>query len=616
MCGIAGLVEYLNPRPDQAELITKMTDALFRRGPDDSRVWVADYVALGTRRLSVIDPHGGVQPMVDEVSGRPPVALAYTGEIFNCDELRAELRIRGHSFATGSDTEVVLRAYLEWGEGCADRLLGMFAFAVWDGRTEDLVIIRDRFGIYPIYYAQTTGGLVFGSELKALLAHPEIRAEIDLDGLRELVTFIKPPESGIYRGVSEVVPGTVVRLSRSGVRTDRYWSLTAREHTDDLDTTIATVRELLEDSVRRQIVSDVPVGYFLSGGLDSSSIVALAAHIGGDDAVGQVRTYSVAFDGQFVADSVHTTADEPFVQRMAKHLGTQHTTVTLSGSSLMDAQARRTVMRARDLPSPLGDLDTSLYLLCKAFRRDCTVAVLGDGADELLGGYPWFHESALHASKKLPWMEYARLKLNYPQMQYGELLDPILVSKFDAENYEREIYRKVAGEVSVLDSDSQQDLDGRRMTYLNLTGYLRIILDRKDRNGMAASMESRVPFLDHRLVEYVYNVPWELKNFDRREKSLLRAAVRDLLPPSVLYRKKAGFPPTQDPAYGAMLRAELMQVAADKEAPVHSLLNLRAIQRHLDDGTDLIGDHVVRASAEMVLQLNTWLDDYQVRLLL
>ncbi|MFE7131606.1 asparagine synthase (glutamine-hydrolyzing) [Streptomyces sp. NPDC057638] len=615
MCGIAGFIDFRPPAVGREELIRTMTDTLVRRGPDDGRVWLGEFAALGTRRLSVIDLGGGGQPMVHQEPGSAPVALAYTGEVFNHHELRAELSSRGHVFTTDSDTEVVLHAYLEWGADCARRLLGMFAFAVWDGRSQELFLIRDRFGIYPLYYAEIPGGIALGSELKALLAHPAIEPEVGLDGLRAVVGFVKPPESGVYRGVREMVPGTVLRFHRGDTQITRYWSLAATPHTDDLDTTVSTVRELLEDSVRRQVVSDVPLGSFLSGGLDSSALAALAQRALASNGE-KLRTYSVGFGGDenFTADDIRTTADGPFARLMAQYLGTAHTTVELQGHELMAPEARMAVLRARDLPTSLGDLDTSLYLLCEAFRKDCTVALTGDGADELFGGYDWFLDPELRTVQGLPWLEFARRKLGAQGTRYTALLDPELVRRLDSDTYEQDIYRTAVAEIEPLEGESATDRDIRRMTYLNLTGYLRIILDRKDRMGMAAHLESRVPFLDHRLVEYVYNVPWEFKSFDGREKSLLRAAVRDLVPPSVLYRKKAGYPPTQDPAYGATLRAALAKVADDPDSPIRDLLDLNAVRAFLDgvSGAERLG----RASGELVLQLNAWLDEYRVRLVL
>ncbi|MFC6094875.1 asparagine synthase (glutamine-hydrolyzing) [Saccharothrix sp. BKS2] len=615
MCGITGFVDFTPASEEREVLIDTMTATMHRRGPDDQRTWLDRHVALGVRRLSVVDLVGGVQPMVAQRPGEPPVTLAYTGEVFNCDELRAELRSHGHTFTTSSDTEVVLASYLQWGAACAERLLGMFAFAVWDGRTDEVHLIRDRFGIYPMYYTEVPGGFVFGSALMALLKHPAVEPVVDTEGLRAIVDFVKAPENGIFAGVKEVRGGTIVRFGRNGLSVTTYWAPPARPHEDDLDTTVGTVRELLEDSVRRQLHSDVPLGVFLSGGLDSSALLALAArHNGGET----LRTYSIDFAGHdknFTPDEVRSTPDYPFVARMVEHLGTDHTRVVVSPEELMDPEVRREVLLARDIPTSLGDLDTSYLLLARRFRQDCTVALGGEGADELFGGYHWFLEDRFVDAQALPWLEFGRQMAGKNGLRNTGLINQDLVESLGSDEAERDLYATEVAKIERLPGESDVDRKIRTVTYLNLTGYLRIILDRKDRIGMAVSLEGRVPFLDHRLVEYVYNVPWAMKSFDGREKSLLRAAVRDLLPPSVLYRKKAGYPPIDDPGYDRALRAMVTELLADGSAPIQPFLDLGTAKSYLADPTSAASrEKVNRFSLEMVLYLNEWLATYDARL--
>jgi asparagine synthase (glutamine-hydrolysing) len=617
MCGIAGLVDFREQETGLEQILDRMCTSLRRRGPDDQGMWVRGGVGLGLRRLSVIDLEGGRQPMVARDAGGRETVLVYSGEIFNFVQLREELISLGHSFKTSSDTEVVLRAYLQWGSACAERLLGMFAFAVWDSRTEELFLVRDRFGIYPLYYAEVDSGIVFGSELKALLEHPKISPDVDLDGFRAVITFVKQPENAIFKGVRELLPGTIRRVGRSGSREITYWSLPAREHEDDLDSTVARVRDLLEDSVRSQLVSDVPVGVFLSGGLDSSALAALSARALKETGRGPLRTFSVDYAGHadsFTPDEVRSTPDYPFVTRMVEHLGTEHTRVVVSTDDLMDPATRSEVLIARDHPTSLGDLDTSLLLLCRQFRRSCTVSLTGDGADELFGGYDWFLDDHYHTAGTLPWLEFARRMAGRNQLRNTGLLRGDLVKLLDGDVFERDLYAQMVSKVSTLAGESDQDRAARIMTHLNLSGYLRIILDRKDRVGMASALEGRVPFIDHRLVEYVYNVPWEMKSFDGREKSLLRAAVRDLLPPSVLFRRKAGYPPTTDPRYDQLLRERVVALLADSSAPVRELLDDDIARSYVQDPEGPAAAVVNRFSMEMVLYLNDWFERYGVRL--
>jgi asparagine synthase (glutamine-hydrolysing) len=610
MCGIAGVLAFdRNPRRDD-EVARRMSATLDRRGPDSEGIWRDENVTLIFRRLAVIDLAGGQQPMVAEEDGRPLAVLNYTGEVFNFAELREELRGHGHTFATRSDTEVVLRAYLQWGAACAERFVGMFAFAVWDVRTRELVLIRDRFGIYPLYYYPTADGVIFGSEPKSILAHPEVTAEVDLDGLREMLSFAPEPGRSIYRGMREVPPGHVFHFSRAGRRSRCYWRLEARPHGDDLPTTISTVRELLEQSIAGQVVSDVPLCTQLSGGLDSSAIAALAARAVKARGGGRLRTFSVDFAGhveRFRAGEMYGTPDAPFVAEMARWLGSDHTEIVVDSRQLLDATARGEVIRAMDMPAPGGDMYTSLYLLCQAIRSESTVTLTGDASDELFGGYIWFHDEWYRGAQTFPW-----LAASHQMEMLTGLLNRDLVTKLDLDSQQSASYTDALTEVPELAGESGIDRRIRQITYLNLTRYLRIILDRKDRMGMASALEGRVPFLDHRLVEYVFNVPWALRSFDGREKSLLRAAVADLLPQSVLDRTKAPFPTTQDPAYRAGLREQLGAILADESAPVRPLLDLDRAAGALkgpDFGARL---GITRLSVDLTVQLNQWLATHDV----
>ncbi len=615
MCGIAGVLAYdqnaPQPRRDD-EVARRMSATLDRRGPDSEGVWRDANVTLIFRRLAVIDLAGGQQPMVAEEDGRPVAVLDYTGEVFNFAELRQELRGYGHEFRTTSDTEVVLRAYQQWGPRCVDRFVGMFAFAVWDVRRRELLLIRDRFGIYPLYYYPTEGGVIFGSEPKALLAHPDVPAEVDLDGLREMFSFAPVPGRAVYRGMREVPPGHILRFTPDGLRTTCYWRLEARPHGDDLPTTIRTVRELLEQSVAGQVVADVPLCTQLSGGLDSSAIAALATRAVEARGGGTLRTYSVDFAGhveRFRPSEMYGTPDAPFVAEVAKWIGSEHTEIVLDSDDLLADAARAEVIRAMDMPAPGGEMYTSLYLLSQAIRADSTVTLTGDASDELFGGYIWFHDEWYRGRQTFPWLA-ASHRL---EMLTG-LLDRDLVTKLDLEAYQSANYDDAVAETPELAGESALDRRIREITYLNLTRYLRIILDRKDRMGMASALEGRVPFLDYRLVEYVFNVPWAMRSFDGREKSLLRAAVSDLLPRSVLDRVKAPFPTTQDPAYRVGLRDRLAAIVADESAPVRPLLDAdraRAALRGPDYGARI---GVTRLSVDMAVQLNQWLSAHDVTL--
>ncbi|MGH3879820.1 MAG: asparagine synthase (glutamine-hydrolyzing) [Actinophytocola sp.] len=611
MCGIAGWVDFSQDLSKDDSTITAMTRSLANRGPDAEGIWSSRHVALGHRRLAVIDVVGGAQPMGATEDGREVAVLTFSGEIFNFRELRVELRARGHQFRTHSDTEVLLHSYLEWGIAFVDRLLGMYAFAVWDARREELIMVRDRMGVKPLFYMRTAHGVMFGSEPKAILANPAAPRRTDANGLCEVFDMVKTPEQSVYVGMHEVRPGHLVRVSTRGLTTHRYWALEAREHTDSLPTTIARTRELLSDIVYRQLISDVPLCTLLSGGLDSSAVTALAAKTLGRD---QVRSFSVDFEGAedaFQADAVRGSADAPFARELADFVTSRHTEVLLDSRNLVDPTVRAAVLHAADRPPAYwGDMWPSLYLLFRAIRMTSTVALSGEAADELFGGYRWFHNPNAIRANTFPWLTSGSSRY------FGGLglLDKGLVEKLDLPGYRERRYQEAIAEVPRLPGESAQDRRMREITYLNLTRFVQTLLDRKDLMSMAVGLEVRVPFCDHRLVDYVFNVPWEMKSFDGREKSLLRAAVADLLPTSILERVKTPYPATQDPGYETALRTELAEVLADPDAPVRPLLDLAKARTVASSATGAVSRAYDRGSLEMALWLNRWLKTSDVLL--
>ncbi|MFI6051537.1 asparagine synthase (glutamine-hydrolyzing) [Streptomyces violascens] len=614
MCGIAGWVSYNRDVRLEQGTLEALTETMACRGPDAGGLWTDQHAALGHRRLSIIDLDGGKQPMVADHDGRELACLTYSGEVYNFKELRAELTSRGHSFRTRSDTEVVVRGYLEWGEGIVDRLNGMFAFALWDLRTQTLLLVRDRMGVKPLYYFPTSDGVVFGSEPKAILAHPSVPRQVGQDGLREILEMVKTPEQGIFSGMFEVRPGQLVRIGREGLTKRTYWALEAREHTDDLPTTIDTVRGLLEDIVERQTVADVPLCSLLSGGLDSSAITALASRTLAGRGEGPVRSFSVDFEDHgagFVVDPVRGSSDTPFVHDLVRHVGADHSEIIMNSAELADPALRAKVLRALDLPPAYwGDMWPSLYRLFQSVRERSTVALSGESADEVFGGYRWFFDNEAVEAETFPWLTSATGKY----FDGKSLFDPGLIQKLDMPGFLRDSYAQAVSETPELAGEDAVNRRMRQMSYVNLTRFVQTLLDRKDRMSMAVGLEVRVPFCDHRLVEYVFNTPWEMKSFDGREKSLLRAATKDLLPESIVQRVKSPYPTTQDPAYELGLRASLHEVLADPSSPVLPLLDNAATRALLERPVGDMSAQYDRSGLEMALGLNSWLSAYDIEL--
>ncbi|MFI1074903.1 asparagine synthase (glutamine-hydrolyzing) [Streptomyces puniciscabiei] len=608
MCGITGWASFHQDARTQAPVIEAMTATLTPRGPDAGGVWLGERAAIGHRRLAVIDLEGGVQPMPDR-TGDPDIVLTYSGEVYNHHRLRAQLRALGHEFRTRSDTEVVLRAYAEWGEGVAEHLEGMFAFAVWDARAQRLLLVRDRLGVKPLFWAPVDGGLAFASEPKALFAHPEIRPRVDADGLREAYSLLFNTGPTVWSGIREVEPGGLLVLDRDGIRARCYWQLRADVHEDDRDTAVERVRDLVGAAARGQLEADVPLCSLLSGGLDSTVLTALLAgelrRREGPDA--RIRSYAVDHSDQaerFTSDVLRTGHDAPYATEAGAFIGTEHSTVVLDPHDLLDPGHRTAVVVARDSPIGVGDMDTSLYLLFGEIREHSTVALSGEAADEVFGGYPWFHDPRALAAGTFPWLLVTGDEAAMP-------LNPELGLRMS--EFRQDTYRSALAAVPHADGETPAEHRQREMQHLSLTRWLRQLLHRKDRLSMARGLEVRVPYCDHRLVEYAFATPWALKSFDGREKSLLRAAGAGLAPDSVLYRPKNHYPATHHPDYNRGLQNLARDALATGQ--VRALTDETLVKPCLDTPPEQL-EWGHRLRLERVVDLALWLDHYRPELAL
>lgn len=617
MCGIVGWVDFRRDLTEARPTLRAMTETLARRGVDDQGLWIQGNAAFGHTRTSIIDLEGGAQPLTVEEDGRIRAVIVYNGEVYNFKQLRSELEARGQRFRTRSDTEVVLRAYLQWGIDFVKRLEGIFAFAIWDLRRQQLVMARDRLGVKPLFYSLRPEGILFGSEPKALLANPLVRPVVDLDGLRELFATAKKPGQSVFRDMAELRPGHTLTVGRGGAVDRAYWKLEARPHTDDVDGTVRHVRSLLDEIVLRELVADVPLCTALSGGVDSSAVTAIAAkwrwQLDGE----QIRTFVTTFDEyakRFQPDDVRFSPDEPYAAEVARHLNTEHVPIVLSTSDLMDQETRRAVLLAQDMPTTLGDMDTSNYLTSARIKSHSTVALAGEVADEIFGGYNWMHDPDLLAAGTFPWTANEPRQPGSPKGQGRGLFDNGLMDKLELGAYYADHFQQAVAEAPHQEGESAEERRMRDVSYVTLTWWLPMLLDRGDRLSMAHGLELRVPYADHRLVEYLYNTPWSYKTFDGREKSILRAAVRDLVPASVLERTKSPWPVTQDPAYASMLHGELAGLLADPDSPVLPFLDTTAARRTIEEPSSIAHEWVSRMNIEMALEFNSWLKLYGVEL--
>lgn len=611
MCGITGWVDYTRDLTQHPGVLAGMSQTLALRGPDASGSWLHRHALLGHRRLAILDLAGGVQPMTYRCPGGAEVTLVYTGEVYNHPELRERLRACGHQFQTRSDTEVVLHAYLEWGEQCADHLTGMFAFAVFDSRDGHFLLVRDRLGVKPLYYARLGQGLLFGSEIKAILAHPDFTAQLDEVGLVDALSLSRGTSRTALRGIDELAPGHRLSWRPNGLaKLDRYWQLQRREHRDDAPGTVAQTRELLAKALGEQLHADVPVCSLLSGGLDSTILTAMAQQRLQAQQGGRVNSFSVDFVGQaeqFQSDAFRPERDQPYALAAAEHIGSRHQTILIDNAELIDEAARRAVYRANDSAATFGDVDTSLYLLFKAIRAHSTVAISGEAADEVFGGYAWFRDPQAIAAQQFPWL--SRMQLLQP-----ELIHPDFNRLCDFASYQQSCYQQAVSQVEHLPGDSPHERRMRELCHLHLAHWLPILLERKDRLSMAASLEVRVPFTDHHLVEYVYNVPWAIKGKDGEEKWLLKQACTDLLPQAVLQRRKSPYPTSANQAYELFLRERAGLLLSDTSNRVFQIIDHGRLAAELRQPSGYFNSQLRRNNLETALALDAWLRDYRLSL--
>lgn len=614
MCGIAGWVDWERDLTQERATVEAMGETLVCRGPDADGAWISKSAAFAHRRLIVVDPDGGAQPMTRRL-GDWTYTLTYNGELYNTEDLRKELLERGHHFQSYSDTEVLLLAYVEWGPRCVERFNGIFAFAIWDEKKQTLFLARDRLGVKPLFYARKGQSLVFGSEIKAVLAHPMVSRRIETDGLAEIFAIgpARTPGHGIFKDIVELRAGYSLLATAEGNRTFQYWKLESHPHEDDLETTTRRVRELLVDTVQRQLVSDVPVCTFLSGGLDSSAVSAIASQAFAEAGKDALHTYSIDFvdmEKHFQANNFQTSLDGPWAKKVSEYLDTIHHPVVFSMEELV--QHLLTPLGYRDTPG-MADIDTSLMLFCQEVKQGATVALSGEAADEVFGGYPWFHREESLKANTFPWSLQLHERMNIMSAELKGLTQP--------EKYVARRYEEALAEVPKLTGESGKDARIREISYLSITRFLPTLLDRKDRMSMSTGLEVRVPFCDHRLVEYVFNIPWEIKTTGNQSKGILRRAMKGFLPDDVLNRRKSPYPSSPDPKYLAATRQHALEVLANTSSPLRSLVDEPAVHQLAKDSYNP-AEHrpwfgQIMAAPQMfhyLLQTDAWLREYRVEL--
>ncbi len=560
MCGIAGWIDYKNNISVNDKIIEKMSLTLSRRGPDENGIYREENAVLLHRRLAVIDIEHGKQPME-----KGEYVITYNGELYNTEEIRQLLIKEGVVFKEKSDTEVLLSAFIKWGEKCVDFLNGIYAFAVYNKKNKELFLARDRAGVKPLFYSLTDRGIVFGSEIKTVLSNPYVKRTVNSEGIGELFLLGpgRTPGKTPFKAVKEFKAGHCGWYCPTGLKINKYWRLKAGEHKENLEETAEHLKHLVTDSIKRQLVSDVPLCCFLSGGLDSSIISTVASEVYRDRGE-RLTTYSVDYvDNKeyFKATEFQPNSDDYYIDMMREKINTDHRKVFVDNKELSEALYDATL--ARDIPG-LADVDSSLLLFCREVKKTHTVALSGECADEILCGYPWFRNENVLWKEDFPWSGNVPLKA-------GLLKRNIL--NFDPVEFVREKYKATISEVDYLDTDTKMERRIRELTVLNINWFMQSLLDRKDRMSMWNGLEVRVPFCDHRILEYAYNIPWDIKNYNGREKGILRYAFEGILPDEIVWRKKSPYPKTHNPIYTEEVKKLLRGVVEKKSSPILEIVD-------------------------------------------
>lgn len=603
MCGIAGILSSDIDLRGEKLLVEKMGKTLKKRGPDVAGLYLTPEVALIHRRLSVIDVENGAQPMH---FGK--YVIVYNGEIYNTDEVRNELEGFGYKFDTHCDTEVVLKAYDKWGNESVKKLNGIFAYAIYDKKENSLFACRDRIGVKPFFYNKTKNTFSFASKIDTLLCQTYVKSAVDEEGLYEIFMLgpAKTIGKAIFKDICELPPAFCLTYKNGEIKTYPYWKLEAKEFDENEETAAEHTYLLVKDSIERQLVSDVPLATFLSGGLDSSIISKIASDKYKESGK-TLDTYSVDYtdnDKYFKKSLFQPNKDSDYIDVISSYIGSNHHNIVLNNVDVANALEEAVIERG--VPG-FVDIDSSLMLFCKEVKKDFTVCLSGECADEIFAGYPWYHKKEILFENVFPWARNTNIRQR------------ILKNGFlsDGEEYLQSAYKNTLKNISYLESDDKINKRMREMFVLNLNWFMQTLLARKDNMSMASSLEVRVPFCDYRLVEYAYNMPWNIKALDGREKGILRKAFENDLPKEIAWRKKSPYPKTHNPAYFARVKELLAIALTDKSTPLMDWIdidNLYLLLRNPDSLPEpwygqLMG---IPQIAAYIYQIYAWIKHYNV----
>lgn len=607
MCAIAGAINQRDVFLKNPAVAKEILDCLKHRGPDQDGIYINGEAVLIHTRLAIIDVENGTQPMTENYGGEE-YAIVYNGELYNTDEIRQELISLGHKFKTHSDTEVVLKSFIEWREDGVKRFNGIYGFAIWEAKKKSLFIARDKLGVKPFFYAVYGDRFLFASELKGILKNPIARPRVNTEGIAE-VMLVGPGRTGgfgVYENMYELRPGECGYFKDGTLKTHFYFELKEEENTESFDEVLEHTRFLVRDAIKRQMVSDVGVGTFLSGGLDSSAISSVvASELRKEDKT--LKTFSVNYldnEKYFTVNKFQPNSDDEYIKIMSDYLGSDHRVVTVDTPELVKANYK--AVDARDLPG-MVDVDSSLMLFCKEVKKDMSVVLSGECADEIFGGYPWYRDKTIRMTDGFPWSQLTDFRASLLNDDIRQRIDPTAF-----------VYSKYQDTIKRVSGKFDKNSDERRMRemyLLNIYWFMQNLLERKDRMSMSCGLEVRVPFCDWRIAQYMYNVPWEYKDYLGREKGLLRKALEDILPEEIVWRKKSPYPKTHNPSYKKAIDKEFSDMCADKNSPIFEILKRSELLKLRDTDNTYYWYGQLMATPQTkayILQVNYWLSKMNI----
>ncbi len=613
MCGFVGFSNIKENISNNINVLKGMTNTLQKRGPDEEGFFTKEHVLLGHRRLIIVDADNGKQPMSATYQNNT-YTIVYNGQLYNTKDIRKKLIDKGFEFSGYSDTEVILKAYINYGTNIFEKLNGIFSFAIWNEQKKELILVRDHFGIKPLYYTIVDNTIIFASEVKALFKHPQVDITLDSISICELFGLgpAHTPGNGIFKNIYELKPAHFLLWNHSGFHIHEYWKLESKPHTDSLGMTCDKINYLLEDSIKRQLITDVPLCAMLSGGLDSSIITAYTSNYYKQNGLPPLETFSIDYidnDKNFVKSDFQPNSDNYYINIMKNKFKTNHHNIIIDTPELVEAL--EDAMLARDYPG-MADVDSSMLLFCNNIKKEATVALSGECSDEIFAGYPWFFREDALNSNTFPWS----IALSERQ----NLLNPEISKKINLKEYIDYRYNESLSNVAILETDSPDTAEKRKISYLTIRWFMQTLLDRSDRMSMYNGLELRVPFCDYRLVQYMWNIPWNMKALNGREKGLLRYVVRKLLPDEIVDRKKSPYPKTHNPSYLKVVKEKLNKIIENPNAPIYDLLNKNYIKEILDTngsaftrpwfGQLMTGPQLMA----YLCQVNMWLEKYQPKI--